>query len=329
MRRDVVAPEGRHRRAVSGRRAPGDVPAGRRRIASVSTETSTGGRPACAGPDDDMSAVRAGYLSPLPTNNGTAAPSSRRSIIPVRALRCRCACLAGFEGRATWGRVLGVAGKRHGRTTSSARVTARASVVPPWGDTSPRSGVTMAVASPAGPSPALLDATAAALRLGVPVRFVRRLVAERRVRFIKLGHYVRFDLADLDAFVAAGLVPPLPAPRAARSFSAPRAAECDSCRDLHPPIHHRCATKARLVTSPPSSQLFDEGPAEPGPAVRRVAPRGGSAGTTSHAGPRPFRPLGSPSGTRHLGVPCRRGAWPLPPPARRRRTKRASLEEPA
>lgn len=77
----------------------------------------------------------------------------------------------------------------------------------------------MAAASPAGPFPALLDAPAAALRLGVPVRFVRRLVAERRVRFIKLGHYVRFDPADLDAFVAAGLVPPLPARRAARSFS--------------------------------------------------------------------------------------------------------------
>lgn len=55
-------------------------------------------------------------------------------------------------------------------------------------------------------SAGLLDVTGAAQRLGVPVRFVRRLVAERRVRYVKLGRYVRFDLADLDALVAAGVV---------------------------------------------------------------------------------------------------------------------------
>jgi len=48
--------------------------------------------------------------------------------------------------------------------------------------------------------------------LGVPVRFVRRLVAERRVRFVKLGRYVRFDPADLDALVAAGVVVPVRQP---------------------------------------------------------------------------------------------------------------------
>lgn len=54
----------------------------------------------------------------------------------------------------------------------------------------------------------LLTVDQAAERLGTPVRFVRRLVAERRVRFYKVGRYIRFDSRDLDAFVCAGLVEP-------------------------------------------------------------------------------------------------------------------------
>ncbi len=38
--------------------------------------------------------------------------------------------------------------------------------------------------------------------LGVEVRFMRRLVLERRIRHAKVGKYVRFFPADLDAFVA-------------------------------------------------------------------------------------------------------------------------------
>ena len=49
----------------------------------------------------------------------------------------------------------------------------------------------------------------AAEHLGVSVRFVRRLVAERRIRHIKVGHYVRFDRGDLDAFIAAGIREPI------------------------------------------------------------------------------------------------------------------------
>jgi excisionase family DNA binding protein len=33
--------------------------------------------------------------------------------------------------------------------------------------------------------------------LGVGERYVRRMVAERRVPTVKIGHYVRFDLADI------------------------------------------------------------------------------------------------------------------------------------
>jgi excisionase family DNA binding protein len=43
------------------------------------------------------------------------------------------------------------------------------------------------------------------------VRFVRRLVAERRVAFHKVGRSVRFTAADLDVFVAAGRVEPITA----------------------------------------------------------------------------------------------------------------------
>lgn len=55
---------------------------------------------------------------------------------------------------------------------------------------------------------ALLDVETAALALGTPARFVRRLVAERRIRFYKIGRYVRIDPRDLDAFIAAGTVEP-------------------------------------------------------------------------------------------------------------------------
>jgi excisionase family DNA binding protein len=39
----------------------------------------------------------------------------------------------------------------------------------------------------------LMDITGVADRLGVSVRYVRRLVAERRIPYIKLGHLLRFD----------------------------------------------------------------------------------------------------------------------------------------
>lgn len=52
----------------------------------------------------------------------------------------------------------------------------------------------------------LLDVPAAAAYLGVSSRFIRRLVAERRLAFVKLGRHVRFDVADLDAFIDSGRV---------------------------------------------------------------------------------------------------------------------------
>ena len=52
----------------------------------------------------------------------------------------------------------------------------------------------------------LLTVEEAADRLGTSVRFVRRLVAERRIAYIKVGRHVRIAAGDLDAFIAAGRV---------------------------------------------------------------------------------------------------------------------------
>ena len=52
----------------------------------------------------------------------------------------------------------------------------------------------------------LLTVEEAAERLGTSVRFVRRLVAERRIAYVKVGRHVRLDPTDVAAFIAAGRV---------------------------------------------------------------------------------------------------------------------------
>ena len=47
----------------------------------------------------------------------------------------------------------------------------------------------------------LVDIEAVADRLGVQVRHVRRLVHERRIPFIKWGHLLRFDPAEIEAWL--------------------------------------------------------------------------------------------------------------------------------
>lgn len=56
---------------------------------------------------------------------------------------------------------------------------------------------------------ALLTVGEAAEYMNTTVRFVRRLIAERRIAFVKLGRHVRLSKADIDAFVAAGRVEPV------------------------------------------------------------------------------------------------------------------------
>jgi excisionase family DNA binding protein len=52
----------------------------------------------------------------------------------------------------------------------------------------------------------LLTVEQAAEWLGTSVRFVRRLISERRIPFIKVGRYVRIAASDVEAFIAAGRV---------------------------------------------------------------------------------------------------------------------------
>lgn len=54
-----------------------------------------------------------------------------------------------------------------------------------------------------------LNVPEAAAYLNTTVRFVRRLIAERRIAFHKFGAHVRLALSDLDAFVDAGRVEPI------------------------------------------------------------------------------------------------------------------------
>lgn len=57
--------------------------------------------------------------------------------------------------------------------------------------------------------PKYLNVHEAADYLNVSVRFIRRLIAERRIAFHKVGAHVRLAVDDLDVFVQAGRVEPV------------------------------------------------------------------------------------------------------------------------
>ena len=54
-----------------------------------------------------------------------------------------------------------------------------------------------------------LDVTAAAVHLDVNEAFIRRIVLEKRVRYYKVGKFLRFRPSDLDAFIEAGRTDPV------------------------------------------------------------------------------------------------------------------------
>lgn len=54
----------------------------------------------------------------------------------------------------------------------------------------------------------LMDLPAVAERLGVNQRHVHRLVAERRIPFVKWGHPLRFDPAEIEAWLEEARRPP-------------------------------------------------------------------------------------------------------------------------
>jgi excisionase family DNA binding protein len=57
----------------------------------------------------------------------------------------------------------------------------------------------------------LLTVEAAAERLSTSPRFIRRLIAERRIEFVKVGRHVRISEAALADFIESGKVSPLTA----------------------------------------------------------------------------------------------------------------------
>ena len=78
----------------------------------------------------------------------------------------------------------------------------------------------------------LMDLAAVAERLGVNQRHVRRLVAERRIPFIKWGHLLRFDRAEIEEWPGSGLGPARVSPRRARGDT-----EAPAPLDPHPVPH--------------------------------------------------------------------------------------------
>ena len=55
--------------------------------------------------------------------------------------------------------------------------------------------------------PDLIDITTLAERLGDSERHIRRLVAERRIPFLKVGRFVRFDSAEIARWIDDGRKP--------------------------------------------------------------------------------------------------------------------------
>lgn len=54
----------------------------------------------------------------------------------------------------------------------------------------------------------MLNIDQVAERLGTSPRFVRRLIAERRIAFNKVGRHIRFSAADVEQFISAGRIEP-------------------------------------------------------------------------------------------------------------------------
>jgi len=57
------------------------------------------------------------------------------------------------------------------------------------------------VGTPATSRRELIDVPALAIEFGVTQRFIRRLVAEDRVPFLKIGKFVRFDPREIENWI--------------------------------------------------------------------------------------------------------------------------------
>ena len=52
----------------------------------------------------------------------------------------------------------------------------------------------------------LIDKEGAARRLGVELRFITRLVAEKRISYVKVGRKIRFRQSVIEAYIEANTV---------------------------------------------------------------------------------------------------------------------------
>lgn len=64
------------------------------------------------------------------------------------------------------------------------------------------------MATPIRDARSLWDIDSVASRLGVRVRHIRRLVAERRIPYIKWGRLLRFDPDEIEAWLNEARRPP-------------------------------------------------------------------------------------------------------------------------
>jgi excisionase family DNA binding protein len=62
----------------------------------------------------------------------------------------------------------------------------------------------------------LFTVAQAAAAMNTSVRFIRRLVDERRIQYVHLGRHVRIPASAVAAFIAAGTVEPLTVRRGQR-----------------------------------------------------------------------------------------------------------------
>ena len=67
----------------------------------------------------------------------------------------------------------------------------------------------MTARKPGGPVERLLTVADAAVILSTSERFPRRLIAERRIRYVHVGRHVRIPESALREFIDAGLVEPV------------------------------------------------------------------------------------------------------------------------
>jgi excisionase family DNA binding protein len=63
----------------------------------------------------------------------------------------------------------------------------------------------------------LLTVTEVAELLGTTERFPRRLIEERRIRFVRIGRHVRIPESALREFISAGMVEPVTVRRRRRA----------------------------------------------------------------------------------------------------------------